>query len=116
MIRFKNAAFAGKGEFEYDSSRFVKAAAKVLKKMGYLESVAEKGGALEMKIARHKKASVLKELKIMSRPGLRVYMSTTDLTKHKGISRYILTTPKGVMSSGEAVKKNLGGEVIVEIW
>jgi len=51
----------------------------------------------------------------VSKPGLRVYMGVDELGKTKGPTFYILSTSKGVMTSNEAIKKRLGGEIIAEI-
>jgi len=47
---------------------------------------------------------------------LRVYQTATEIEKRKNPSILILTTSKGVMTSKEALKNHLGGEIFVEIW
>ena len=58
------------------------------------------------------------DLKLVSKPGLRKYMGVDEIKSRKRARStfLILSTPQGVMSSREAYKKNIGGEVIVEIW
>jgi len=57
-------------------------------------------------------------LKLVSKPGLRHYIDMSKLTgrRRRNASKLILSTPKGVLSSDEAVAKNVGGEVIAEVW
>ena len=62
-----------------------------------------------------KKMPVLVELKLVSKPGKRVYIGVEEIREHKGLSFFILSTPMGIMASKDALKKNIGGEVIAEI-
>ena len=62
-----------------------------------------------------KELKVLLDLKLVSTPGLRIYMGVEELEKIRKPSILILSTSKGVMSSREALKVRLGGEVIVEV-
>ncbi len=116
LVRVKNAAMASKNDVEIMSSKLVKETANVLKKEGFLESVSEKDGKLLVQIKFHKKEPMLIDLRVVSRPGLRVYMNLNELAKRKAASMLILSTAKGVMSSKDALKKGAGGEIIAEVW
>lgn len=116
LIRFKNAALARNRDFEIESTKFIKAVANVLKKEGFLEGVREDKGKLCVRLAYRRKEPVVLGLKLISSPGLRIYTAANELKKKKGPSIFILSTPAGVMSSKEAIKKRVGGEVIVEVW
>ena len=116
LIRVKNTARSEKRELSVAKTKLVKAVAQVLVKEGYLDEVKEKKGNLSVKLAYWRKAPVLIDLKLVSKPGLRIYMGVDELAKIKSPSIFVLSTPKGVMSLREALKKRLGGEVIVEIW
>lgn len=116
LIRIKNAALARKKLVEVQGTKAIKAVADVLKKEGFLESVDKKGKKLSLRLSYMKKEPVLLGLKLVSKPGLRIYMGVEELEAIKGPSIFVLSTPKGVISSKEAIKKRLGGEVIVEIW
>lgn len=116
LIQIKNAAMADNKEVTTKSTKIVKAVADVLKKAGYLDSVEVKDGVITVKLAYHKKQPILMDLRLVSRPGLRVYRDLDQLGSHRGISKFILTTPEGVLMSTDAVKKRVGGEVIAEIW
>lgn len=115
LVRIKNAGLAGKKEVSSYPTNLIKDLAKTLVKVGYLKEVGEKDGMLKVKIAYHKKQPLLSDLKLVSRPGLRVYMKVSELESWKSPSLLVLTTPKGVMTNLDAVKKRLGGEVIAEI-
>ena len=116
LIRIKNASLARRKEVVLKNTKLIKSIALALKKQGYLEEVKEEEGRLYVKLAYHKKKPVLLDLKLISRPGLRVYMDVNELEKIRKPSIFILSTPKGIVSSYEAIKKRVGGEVIVEIW
>jgi len=118
LIRIKNAAKAQDREVTTQTSRFIEAIAKKLKEIGILESLEVKDGQIVSRLAFHKKAPMLLDLKLVSRPGLRKYMTVEGLERRrrKNASILIISTPLGVVSSKEATKKKVGGEVIAEIW
>jgi len=115
LIQVKNNAMAGKREFSCKASKLVEAVAKVLKKEGYLEEVKKKDGRLNVRLSYRRKLPVLLELKLVSKPELRVYTDVRQLESRRGISVLILSTPSGIMTSREAIKKRVGGEVIAEV-
>jgi len=87
-----------------------------LKEERFLDSVEEKEGNIIVKLSIFSKKPVLSNVTIVSKPGLRIYMNADELEKIKTPDIYILTTPKGVLSSKDAKKARVGGEVIAEIW
>lgn len=115
LIRLANAATAKKREVSVASTKLIKETAQALKKAGYLAEVEEKKGVLIAQLGIRHKKPIIMSVKLISRPGLRIYMAAAEIAKKKGPSRYLLTTPKGIMLSGEAIKTNVGGEVIAEI-
>lgn len=116
MVRIKNAALAGQKKVAVASTREKVAIAKVLKKVGFVEGCTVVAGKLETELKFDHKKPVLLDLKLVSRPGRRVYLKAADLGKRRGSSIFLLNSPKGVLVSKEAVKLNIGGEVIAEIW
>ena len=116
LIRIKNAMMANKKEVVLPQSKFIVAVAKVLKREGFLSEVKEdRKGTLVVRLAYHKKQPVLVDLKLVSKPGLRIYVGKDELERRRGAAILILSTPKGIMSSTDALKKGVGGEVIAEI-
>lgn len=116
LIRLKNAKLAGRKSVDMPTSKFVVNIAKVLKKQGILDKVNNKDGVLTVTLAYQKKEPVLLDVKIVSRPGLRIYKTLDQLRKKKGASIYILSTPKGVVNDKDAIKAGSGGELIAEIY
>ena len=115
LIKLKNAALAGRSEVVMPYSKLVFKVAELLKKEKYLRDIKKNEGDLVVDLAYMKKQPVLVEMKLVSKPGRRVYKKVDQLKMLKGLSFYIISTPEGVMTSKEAIKKNLGGEVISEI-
>ena len=115
LIRVKNCARARKKHVSVAQSKFVLQLAKALKREGVLRSVEGKKGRVNVELAYVKKEPFLMELKLVSTPGLRRYMSASDLSKVRSPSYFLISTPQGIITTREAIKKNVGGEVIVEI-
>lgn len=116
LSRIKNAALAKKREVEVDSTKLIAAVAKVLKKEGFLSEIKKDKNKLKVKVAYMRKEPVLIDLKLVSKPGLRIYMGAKELEAIRGPFFFILSTPDGIMTTREAIKKRVGGEVIVKIW
>ncbi len=118
LIQIKNAARASKREVVVANSGFIEAVAHALVKEDILESVKVENGKLVSRLSYHKKAPRLIDLKLVSKPGLRRYMNLDQLSgrKRKNASILLVSTPEGVVSSTDAFKKGVGGEVIVEVW
>ena len=94
----------------------------VLKKEGYiidlyLDENKEKLKTIIVVLKYYEGEPVIKEIKRVSKPGRRVYSRAVSIPKIKnGLGVAILSTSKGVMSDSEAIKNNLGGEIICRIF
>ncbi len=116
LIRIKNAALAGKKEIAIPATKTGLAMAQVLKKLGYLNEVSREKNIIAVSLTFKRKKPLLMGLKLISKPGLRVYMGISEIEKRKKPSTLILSTPKGILSSLEAKKERVGGEIIAEVW
>lgn len=116
MIRLKNAGLAGKKEFEVNKTRLTKEASVALKKMGFVEDFKEKGDMLTVSLVFKNKKPLILGLRLISKPGLRIYKGTDELAKIRKPSVLLVSTPKGLLSSYEAIKQRVGGEVVAEVW
>ncbi len=115
LIRLKNTAMAKNKTLVTMSNKQIFAAATALKKIGYLDEVKKEGKKVSVSLTFKHKKPVLTDLKLVSKPGLRIYIDTWELAKRRKPSIYLISTPKGVLSSKEALKQKTGGEVIAEI-
>ena len=94
----------------------------VIKNEGYIEDVEfvedGKQGAIKVTLKyTDKKERVIKGLKRISKPGLRVYAKSTEMPKVlNGLGVAVVSTSNGVMTDREARHQHLGGEVIAYIW
>ena len=116
LIQIKNAALARNKTVEVRSTKLIHAVAKALKKEKYLNEVSLKDGLLTVSLTYVHKEPVLLDLKLISRPGLRTYMSVDELEAYRGPEILIVSTSQGVMSHKDAVKSRVGGEVVVRVW
>ena len=94
---------------------------RVLKEEGYISDFAkiedEKQGMISITLKYVNKASVIKGIKRISKPGLKVYAKRNELPKVlNGLGVAVVSTSGGVMSDREARQKNLGGEVLAFVW
>lgn len=115
LIKIKNAALARRKDVTISYSKLVHSISEVLKKERYLSEVKKVENNLVVKVAYFKKEPAILQLRLVSKPGKRVYAGCDELRDHKGPSFFLVSTPQGIMTSKEAVKKNIGGEVIAEI-
>ncbi len=116
LIRIKNTAMAGNKSVEYKAEKQIVAIAEALKKLGFLDTVKKDKEVLTVTLAFKNKKPVIMDLRLISKPGLRIYMGVDEIDKKKGPSTYLITSPKGIISSKDAVKLRIGGEVIAQIW
>lgn len=115
LVQIKNAARAHLHEVSVKNTKAIERVARVLEKEGFLESVTKDDKSLNVRLVYHKKEPILVDLKLVSKPGLRVYAAFDKIKSKKGVSVWIISTSKGVMSSTEALKKKIGGEIIAEV-
>lgn len=115
LVRLKNAGMAGHKKVSTPLTKLVKAVAETLKKEGYLNSLSVEDGTLVTELAYRKKEPVLTSVKLISKPGLRIYLNVDELAAKRGPALVILSTSNGVLTAKEAIKKRIGGEIIAEV-
>jgi len=115
LIRVKNAARAKNKEIVFSESKHVFEVAKALGRLGFLEDVKKVKDGITLALTFKNKKPVLRDIKLVSKPGLRVYMGADEIAAKRGPSTFLISTPLGVLSTKEALKKRVGGEVIAEI-
>ena len=117
LISFKNSVLARKSTMSCQNTKLIKSVAEALKEAGYITSVAEgDDNTLDIRIAYKSKKPLLMGLKIVSKPGLRIYKGAEEIKKIKGPSMFVVSTPKGILLSKKAIKLGVGGEVVAEVW
>ena len=115
LIALKNASMAKNKSVTIKANKEIVAIAEALKKLGFLDEVKKDKLMLTVSLAFRFKKPVLMGLKLVSKPGLRIYMGVDEIEKRKGPATYLISSPKGIISTKDAVKNRMGGEVIAEI-
>jgi len=116
LIRIKNAAQAKNREVADSLTGKKLAIAKALEAADFIEDVKSKDGVLSLSLKFSHKSPVLMDLRLVSKPGRRVYYKLSDLEAKRGPSIFLVSTPKGILTTKEAKKVGMGGEIIAEIW
>ena len=122
LTRIRNAASAKHDTVEIPASNMKKAICQILVDEGYIKSfsVTEDGKQGIIKVVLkygEGKTPVIKGLRRVSKPGLRIYSNVEELPKvMKGLGIAIISTSKGIMTDRAARKENVGGEVLAFIW
>jgi len=120
LIRIKNAQRAGRKTAQIPYSKFKQEIAKAILRVGFVESAERKGKRVKKIIEVGLKEGARNErplnVRLISKPGRRLYVSGRSLRPSLYGGVYILSTSKGVMSDKEARKAKVGGELIAEIW
>lgn len=116
LIRLKNAVIARNKVVKSPATKVVKSVAEILKSEGFLETLTVDGGVMTATLSIKRKEPVLMDVKLVSKPGLRIYMKLDELRKQVGPFVLILSTPLGILTGKNAIKKKTGGEVIAKIY
>lgn len=125
IIRLQNAAMVGKKEVVVPYSAHLSTIAKKLKELGFVASVETKAkGESEVKkdlvvaLAYDERGTPrLRGVKRISKPGRRLYVSSSEAHRVKGgTGARLISSSAGIISDAEARKTNAGGENLFEIW
>ena len=116
----RNGLAVSKKTVKIPFSNFKFEIAKILEKEGLVDRVEKKGRTEKFIEINLKYLSdnqpVISGLRIVSRPGQRIYLGSKEIKKVKGGGVAIVSTSKGLMTGKEAKKQKIGGEVLCEVW
>ena len=124
LTRIRNAVRIERPEVDMPLSKVKRGLAEVLKREGYIwdwheEDADDQPGKqlrIDLKYGPNGER-VIRHIKRVSKPGRRVYSGCSDLRPIlNGLGISIISTSRGVISDREARQKNLGGEVLCELW
>ncbi len=121
ITRIRNGQLRGLAKIACPNSRQRTRVLDVLQAEGFIRGYAEvetKGRReLEIELKYHEGRPVIRELKRVSTPGRRIYVSVKDLKPHRqGLGLSIVSTPQGVMTDASAREKNVGGEILFHVF
>lgn len=124
LTRIRNANMVGAEYAMVPSSKVKIGIAKVFKDEGFVKDYEVLRGdnpsqrviKIHLKYTEGKEP-VLKGLKRVSKPGLRVYSGKGEIPRvYGGLGVAVLSTPEGIMTGKQAWKKGIGGEVLCYVW
>ncbi|KAM9975526.1 hypothetical protein ACTFIW_012110 [Dictyostelium discoideum] len=119
LTRLRNAYTAGHRHTDVMRSKPIQSMAVVLKSTGFIEQyIVREDGKNEMRLFL--KYNAMRKpigLKRISLPGRRRYVGADHITSvFNGLGISIISTSQGILSSHEALKKHVGGEVLFYVW
>lgn len=118
----KNGQMARKSNVVFSLSKLKKDVLGLLKKEGYIKDfkvVKEKDDfeKLNVELSYYEGKPVIKDIKVLSKPGRRMYCKVDDIPRiYNGLGMIILSTPKGIIFDYEAKQLNVGGELLLKIF
>ena len=118
--RINNAQARRKTSVVVPSSKQKVSLVSLLTDKGYVDSFKVSDSAkpeIEIKLKYFEGAPVIKELKRISKPGLRQYSNKIEIPEiNGGLGISIVSTNKGLMTDQEAKEAGLGGELICSVF
>lgn len=122
LTRIRNANKMRHAKVEMSASRLKADVLSVLKKEGFIVDFTTVKDSAQGKIIvtlkyTATKERVIKGLKRISKPGLRVYVPVGNLPKVlNGLGVALISTSKGILTDREARLAQVGGEVLAYVW
>ena len=122
LTRIRNANDAKHESVDIPASNLKKSIAQILLEEGYIKNyqIVEDGKQGIIRIAlkyAQGKQKVIRGIKRVSKPGLRIYASCEDMPKvMNGLGIAIVSTSKGLMTDKQARSLKVGGEVLAFVW
>lgn len=126
LIRINNAQAVGREQVFIPFSNIKSKIAQILKENGMISDTEKRNRKgkkselnyllLTLKYGDDKKPGI-RGFKIISRPSRHLYVKSGEIKSvRSGYGLGVISTSKGIMSSKDARKQNLGGELLFEVW
>ena len=121
LTRLRNAASSHRADVKLPHSKIKEEIARILKEEGYIAEYevdhSSRPAVLKVTMKFVNRTPALTGVKRVSKPGLRVYASKTDIPRVLGgLGVVIVSTSQGIMTGAQARKAQLGGEVLAYVW
>jgi small subunit ribosomal protein S8 len=123
LTRIRNSCLARHKTTQVPATKITRSIAQVLKNEGFIEEIEETSEGIQkllvigLKYKGKTREPIIRTLKRVSRPGLRVYKNRKELPKVLGgIGIAIISTSSGIMTDREARSRGIGGEVLCYVW
>lgn len=125
LIRIKNASLVRANHAIVPLSKTKLRILTILKDAGYIDDVVKKTkksrkseyGYLEVALKYVDGLSAISGIRLVSKPSRHAYVGVGDIKSvRSGFGMAVISTSKGIMTSKQARKEGVGGEVLFEIW
>jgi len=121
LIRLKNANNAKQDFFTLPASKEKESILQILKQENFIEDYerikSNPQDIFRVKLRYINGKRVIRDVKKVSKPGLRIYVGKNDIPRVLGgFGLAILSTTKGIMSDRRARKEGIGGELLCMVW
>jgi small subunit ribosomal protein S8 len=122
LTRLRNGAHAHKDVVDVPHSKIKLEILKILEQEGFVTSheISTETKFPTIKVTLRydsRRKPLIKHIARVSKPGLRVYKPVSDMKPlRSGLTTRILSTNLGVMTDREARKRNVGGEILCEVY
>ena len=120
LTRIRNANRALLPAIELPHSKIKESIAGILKREGYITDFAVEGKlpkVIKLKLKYQGKKSIIEGLRRVSTPGLRRYVSATEIPRVRGgLGVAVVSTSEGLLTDVQARRKKIGGELICYVW
>ncbi len=119
LTRIRNGQMSHKSTVSAPYSKMKEAMCKVMQDEGYINGfnvTDDKLKSINVDLKYYEGKPVIDLIKRVSRPGLRIYKSSSEIPLVKnGLGICIVSTSQGLMTGKMAKEKNCGGEIICYI-
>jgi small subunit ribosomal protein S8 len=122
LARLRNALSAAHERTDVPASRLKREMLRILKQEGFIENfkLVEEGGRSSLRVYLKYDTEgepLITGLERVSRPGRRVYRAAEEIPEVLGgMGIAIVSTSRGLMTSRDARKEHVGGEVLANFW
>ena len=124
MTRIRNANRAGHRIVDIPASNIKREITKILYDQGYIlsykfEDTSNHQGNIKIALKYNSQSNepIIKKIQRISTPGLRKYSGSNEVPRIlNGLGISIISTSKGLMTGKQAVKQNVGGELICYVY
>ncbi|GBD28076.1 30S ribosomal protein S8 [bacterium HR31] len=122
LTRIRNANAAGHEEVRVPASKLKAEIARILKEEGFIQdwTWVQDGPQGTLRITLKygpKRERVLRGIRRVSKPGLRVYVRRQEIPRVRGgLGIAILSTSRGILTDRQARHLGVGGEVLCYVW
>jgi small subunit ribosomal protein S8 len=121
LTRVRNAGQARHRRVDMPVSKLKVEIARILKDSHYIHDFKllddGKHQVLRLYLKYYQEKPIIRELKRVSKPGLRKYVSVAEIPRvRNGLGMAILSTSKGVLTDKAAREARVGGELLAIVW